>query len=116
MREVRHALILKDHQAGQVVLKMAKFRLIIEQIAEGITMRHHYRSRGHDWQDHYPPSSLGVTEVGKSDPMLYRSRAEGKTQQSSKVVNVGKRSKSCWAKLLRNSMSARSIWVLQKSF
>ena len=64
--DVRHARILKNYQASQIVLKMAKFTLIIEQVAEGIAMRHHYRSRGHDWQDHSLPSSPGVTEVGKS--------------------------------------------------
>ena len=79
---VRHARILKHHQAGQIVLKMAKFTLIVEQIEECFGMESHYRSRGHDGQDHYPPSYPGAIEVGKSDPILYHSGAEGKSQHS----------------------------------
>jgi len=77
---VRHARILKHHQAGQIVLKMAEFTLIVEQIAECFGMESHYRSRGHDGQDHYPPSYPGAIEIGKSDPILYHSGAEGKSQ------------------------------------
>ena len=77
-RHIGQTLVWQDNQSGQVVLKMPKLALVVEQVAEDSGVLGDHRSRRHKRQFHHTPP--GPHRHNRPGPRVAWGSQQGKSQ------------------------------------